>query len=289
MSTETIISVVLPLALAVTMFGLGLRLTIQDFTRLFKMPRVILIGLFCQIILLPVLALALATVFGLSPVLGMGLMILAAAPGGPTANLMSHFAGGNVALNVTLTALNSLTAIVTLPILIQYAYAHFFGEAATVPAESARIVQVLLVVTVPMVLAMWLHASAPLVAAKMRQPINIFSIVFLLVIVIGTVSKERELILGGIGPVGLAVLLFNLGSMAVGFFIPRALKVSHNDSIAIAMEVGIHNGTLAIAIASSPGMMNSMAMAVPAALYTLVMYMTGAIWIQFLKRQKFKH
>lgn len=286
MSTETIISVVLPIALAITMFGLGLRLTVQDFTRLFKMPRVILIGLFCQIVLLPLLALALATVFGLPPVLGMGLMILAAAPGGPTANLMSHFAGGNVALNITLTALNSLTAILTLPILIQLSYSHFFGETATVPAEAGRIVQVLLVVTVPMVLAMWLHASAAVVAARMRKPINIFSIVFLLVIVVGTVSKERELILGGIGPVGLAVLLFNLGSMAVGFLVPRALKVSQHDSIAIAMEVGIHNGTLAIAIASSPGMMNSMAMAVPAALYTLLMYVTGAIWIQFLKRQR---
>ncbi len=286
MSTETIISVVLPIALAITMFGLGLRLTVQDFTRLFKMPRVILIGLFCQIVLLPLLALALATVFGLPPVLGMGLMILAAAPGGPTANLMSHFAGGNVALNVTLTALNSLTAILTLPILIQLSYSHFFGETATVPAEAGRIVQVLLVVTVPMVLAMWLHASAAVVAARMRKPINIFSIVFLLIIVVGTVSKERELILGGIGPVGLAVLLFNLGSMAVGFLVPRALKVSQHDSIAIAMEVGIHNGTLAIAIASSPGMMNSMAMAVPAALYTLLMYVTGAIWIQFLKRQR---
>lgn len=286
MSTEKIITVVLPLALAITMFGLGLRLTVEDFTRLVKMPRVIVIGLACQILLLPLLAFALAKIFALSPVLGMGLVILSAAPGGPTANLMSHFAGGNVALNVTLTAINSLTAIFTLPIFIQIAFAHFFGESSAVPVDTARIIQILIVVTVPMGLAMWLRSGAEVVADRLRKPINVFSIFFLVVIVVATVAREKDVILGGIGPVGLAVLLFNVGSMAIGYYIPRALKVSEADSISIAMEIGIHNGTLAIAIASSPGMLNSLPMAVPAALYSLLMYITGTIWIQILRRRR---
>ena len=282
--TQTIIAKVLPLALTISMFGLGLKLTVADFSRLLKMPRLVFIGLACQIVLLPLIAFAIAKTFNLSPVLAMGLMILAAAPGGVTANLMSHFAGGNVALNVTLTALNSLTAVLTLPFLIEAAYAHFFGQGAAIPADAAKILQVLVVVMVPMGIGMILKAKKPGLASKLLKPINVFSILFLIFVAIGAIFKERELIAGGIGPVGLAVLIFNLCSYAVGYGIPRLLKTPRAEAIAIAMEVGIHNGTLAITIATSAEMMNSMPMAVPAALYTVIMYMTGAVWIQVLKR-----
>ena len=283
-TTQTIISIVLPLGLAIAMFGLGLKLTIQDFTRLLQMRRLVLIGLFCQIILLPTIAFLIAKFFSLSPVYAMGLMLLAASPGGATANIMSHFAGGNVALNITLTGLNALTALITMPLFIQFSYEYFFASQASVPVDASKIIQILFVITLPMGLAMWLKNKKPQLALKLQKPLNAFSLIFLAFVAIAAVVKEKELLLSGIAPVGFAVLVFNLASFAIGYGFPRALKAPKEESISIAMEVGIHNSTLAMAIAMSPALMNSTAMATPAALYTIVMYAVAAIWIQFLKR-----
>ncbi len=266
------------------MFGLGLKLSLTDFARLLQMRRLVLIGLICQIFILPAVAFAIAKFFNLSPVYAMGLMLLAASPGGATANIMSHFAGGNVALNVTLTGLNALTALITMPLLIQFSYEHFMASQAEVPVDATKIIQILFVITLPMGLAMWLRNKKSDLAVKLQKPLNIFSLIFLVFIAVAAVIKEKELLIGGIATVGLAVLIFNLLSFAIGYVLPRALKSPKPESISIAMEVGIHNSTVAMTLAMSPALMNNVAMATPAALYSVIMYVVAAIWIQFLKR-----
>lgn len=276
MSSTFLTGVLMPIALGVIMLGLGLSLSLADFKRVLVIPKPVFVGLFCQMILLPVVCLSIASGFGLSPELAVGLMLLSASPGGAMANLYSHLAKGDVALNITLTAVNSLLSLFTLPLIINYSLVHFMGEGRVIPLQFDKVVQVFAIVLVPVTIGMFVRARRPALAARLDKPVKALSAGFLLLIIAAAVIKERAILATHVGEVGLAALTFNLLSMATGYFIPRLVRLPRRQAIAIGMEIGIHNGTLAIAIASAPTLLNNTTMAIPAAIYSLIMFFTAA-------------
>src|SRR5689334_22563098 len=265
----------LPVALGIVMLGLGLGLTVADFRRVVVYPKAVIVGLVCQMLVLPAVCFAIAKLFALPPELAVGLMLLAASPGGATANLFSHLANGDVALNVTLTAVNSVLSLLTLPFIVNFAMESFMGAGRYIPMQPSKIVQVFAIVLVPVAIGMTIRAKKPDFAQRSAKPVRILSALVLLVVVAGAVANERAHIGEYFQQVGLAALAFNLASMAVGYLVPRALRITERQAIAIGMEIGIHNGTLAIAIAG-PTVLNNATMAIPPAIYSLIMFFTAA-------------
>ncbi|MBF6209879.1 bile acid:sodium symporter family protein [Nocardia puris] len=279
------VSVGLPVALAVIMFGLGLSLTVADFARVAKNPRAVTIALACQLLALPAAAFGLVLLFDLPPVLAVGMMLLAASPGGTTANLYSHLFRGDVALNVSLTAVNSVIAVVTLPLVTNFAIGYFdpAGDAGTVGLQFGKAVQVFAIVLVPVALGMVVRRLAPGFADRMDRPVRIGSALMLVLVVLGTMLAERDNLLDYLIDVGPVTVLFCLVSLSVGYFVPRRLGVDARQSIACSMEIGIHNSTIAITIAIS--VLDSTEMAVPAAVYGVLMFPLAAIFGWLITRK----
>src|SRR5688572_19692964 len=270
-------TVLLPLALALVMFGLGLSLTVGDFAGVGRQPKAVVIALALQLLVLPAVCFGLVLAFDLPPLLAVGLMLLAASPGGTTANLFSHLFRGDVALNITLTAVNSLVAVVTLPLITNLAIAYFDpADGGTLGLQLDKTAQVFAVVLVPVVIGMLVRRRAPGFAERMDKPVRILSAVVLALVILGTITAERDNISGYVRDVGLPALLFCLASLAAGFFVPRALGVVQRQAVASAFEIGIHNGTLAIAVAVS--VLGSVELAVPGAVYSLIMFPVAALF-----------
>ena len=286
MQQSSLTAVFMPLALAVLMLGLGLSLTRDDFKRIFVYPRAVFVGLACQMLLLPAVAYLLAKGLDLPPEIAVGLMLLAASPGGPTANLFSHLAHGDVALNITLTATNSVLSLVTLPLIINFALQQFAGSGKTIPLQAGKVIQVVGLVLLPVLLGMLVRHAKPALAARLDKPVRTISAVFLFLIIAATVAHERENLGKMLLIAGPAALAFNLASMAVGYLVPRLARVPERRAVAIGMEVGIHNGTLAIAIASSPLLLNNPQMAVTPAIYSLIMFFTATAFGYWAARQR---
>jgi len=273
------------------MLGLGLSLTLADFARVVKFPKPVLIGLGCQLLLLPLVCFFLAKVFGLAPALAVGLMLLAASPGGTTANLYSHLAHGDVALNITLTAVNSVIAVLTMPLIVNLSLAYFMEGDQALPLQFTKVVQVFVIVLGPVAIGLWIRSRFPGFAARMEKPVKIISALFLLVIILLAVVKDWQTFVEYAPLVGGAALAFNLISLAVGYWVPRLFKLNLRQAVAIGMEIGIHNGTLAIALALSPMLLNNPTMSIPAAIYSIIMFFTAAAfgwWINFAHGKELK-
>lgn len=271
---SALISVGLPIALAVIMFGLGLDLTPADFTRVGRRPRVVVLALICQLVVLPLVAFVLVTVWDLDPLLAVGFMILAASPGGTTANLMSHLFRGDVALNITLTAINSVIAILTLPLITNWSLGHFLDDADSIGLQFDKLVQVFAIVLVPVVIGMLVRRASPAFAQRMDRPVRIASAILLLLVILGAMLGERENLAGYLGDVGLIAALFCITSLFVGYIVPRRMAVPEDQSIASGFEIGIHNSTLAIAMAIT--VLESTEMSIPAAVYGVIMFPIAA-------------
>jgi BASS family bile acid:Na+ symporter len=274
MQQSSILSILLPIALGIIMLGLGLSLTLDDFRRVAKYPKAMTIALLCQMVILPILCFALVFAFDLDPVLGVGLMLLAASPGGATANLYSHLSNGDVALNITLTAVNSVLTLFTLPLIVNFSLGFFLSSDQYVPIQFAKVIEVFAIVLVPVSIGMFVRNRAPGFAAKMDKPVKITSAIILILLIISVVIREHKVLMDNVASLGLPILLFNVLSMAVGFYFPRWLNVGRKQAIAIGMEIGIHNGTLAIYIALN--VLNNSTMSVPPAIYSLLMFFTAA-------------
>ncbi|MCK9402677.1 MAG: bile acid:sodium symporter family protein [Chitinophagaceae bacterium] len=268
--------VLLPLALSIIMMGLGLSLTIDDFKRVVVYPKAVFIGLICQMLVLPTICFYIAKSFGLAPELAVGLMLLSAAPGGPTANLYSHIAKGDVALNVSLTAINSIVSLFTIPLIVNFAIANFLQTDQVVPMQFKKVIEVCIMVILPVSIGMLLRSKASKLAAQLEKPVKIASAIFLVLIIILTVLKERKHIGQDFQQVGMAALVLNVLSMGIGYFIPRLFNLGKKQAIAIGMEIGIHNGTLAIYIALS--VIGNSIMSIPPVIYSLIMFFTAAIF-----------
>ena len=272
----------LPLALAIIMFGLGLDLTVGDFRRVGRAPKAVGVALACQVVLLPAICFGLVVMFDLPALLGIGMMLLAASPGGTTANLFSHLFRGDVALNITLTAINTVIAVVTLPLITGLAIA-WYDRQDDVSMPLVEIVKVFALILLPVGIGMLVNARAPGFARRMDKPVRIGSAVILAILVLGILIDQRENVGDYLADVGLITALFCAISLVVGYYVPRAVGVTGPQAIATSMEVGVHNATLAIFVAVE--VLDEVEISVPAAVYSLVMFLFAALWGRWVSRQ----
>jgi bile acid:Na+ symporter, BASS family len=272
----------LPIALGIIMFGLGLSLTPADFGRIRREPVAVLVALACQLLALPAICFGLVVVLDLSPLLGIGMMLLAASPGGTSANLFSHLFRGDVALNVTLTAVNSVISVVTLP-LITGLTIRYFDRQDTVELPLSEVVQVCALVIVPVLLGMLVRSRRPGFAERMDRPVRVGSGVILAVLVVAIVVDQRENIGEYFAKVGFATAVFCALSLAIGYYVPRLFGVSERQSVASSMEIGVHNATLAIYVAVE--ILDEVEISIPAAVYSLFMFAFAALWGRYISRR----
>lgn len=260
----------LPIALGIIMLGLGLSLTLGDFARVAKHPRAVIIALACQLLLLPALCFGLVLLFQLPPVLAVGMMMLAASPGGTTANLYSHLFRGDVALNISLTAVNSVVAVVTLPLITNAAIWYFEPFDDQLGLQWAKTLEVFAIVLLPVVLGMLVRRFRPAFADAMDKPVRIASVVILVVVIAGAVVANWTLLIENLGQLALITVAFCVLSLGVGYAVPRLLRVGRRQAIAASFEIGIHNATLAIVIAQT--VLGSVELSLPAAVYGVLMF-----------------
>ena len=278
----------LPLALGIIMFGLGLSLTIDDFRRVGRHPKVVVIALGCQLLLLPLVCFGIVKVFDLPPLLAVGMMLLAASPGGTSANLFSHLFRGDVALNVSLTAVNSVISVVSLPLITNLAI-DYFNLKDNVGLQFGKVLEVFAIVLVPVGIGMLVRARAAAFAARMDKPVRIGSAVILAILVLGVLASEAENVSDYLADVGLAAAIFCAVSLVTGYAVPRAAGVRDDQAIACSMEIGVHNGTLAIYVALE--VLDNLTekqqeqVAVPAAVYSIIMFVFAALWGAYVSRR----
>ena len=280
--SSTVFTIFMPVALALVMFGLGLTLTVADFKRVLKFPKATAVALTCQLVVLPVICVGLVLAFDLQGALAVGMMLLVAAPGGITANLLSHLAGGDVALNITLTAINSLLSGFALPVVVGLATLRFMGDEAAIGLQFGKFITVLAVVLIPVTLGLWARHRFTAWADRMEQPVKIGSGAVLALVIVGAVAQSFDILTANIGRLGGIALLLSMSSLTVGYFVPRLFRVSRRQAIASAMEIGIHNVTVAIIVAVS--VIGNEAMAAPAAVYGVLMFVPAAAVAYLLSR-----
>ncbi len=268
----------LTIALGLIMLSLGLSLTIDDFRRVLVYPKAVLIALVCQTLILPLICFAIVIGYSLPPDLAVGLMLRSATPGGITANLFSHVSNGDVALNITLTAINSLLALMTLPLILGLSMHYFLAADQAVPPQFSKIAQVFVIIVGPVGLGMFLRTRFPALAARMAKPAKVLSGLLLLLMAALVIDREWSTITLYFATLGGAVLSFNLLSLGIGYGAGLITRLERRQAIAIGMEVGIHNATIAMAIALSPSILNNPTMAVPAGMYGVLMLFTAAIF-----------
>jgi BASS family bile acid:Na+ symporter len=279
MEASVLTAVVLPLALFLVMLGMGLGLKPEDFTRVLIYPRAAVVGLVAQLVGLPLVGFALAALFPLSPELAVGLVIIAACPGGPTSNLVTYLARGHVALSITLTAISSLVTVVTIPLVVNLAMATFMGEAAMLRLPVLpTVLQIAMITALPVALGMGVYHYRPRLADRLERRVKWLALFFLGLIIVGLLVQERANVLGFFAQVGWAALALNLVTMALGYGIATLTQLDRPSTTAITIEVGLQNGTLAIAVASAPALLNQPTLAIPAAIYSLLMFVTGGLF-----------
>nr|WP_136251765.1 bile acid:sodium symporter family protein [Ningiella ruwaisensis] len=273
---------VLPAVLALIMFGMGLSLAVSDFTRLFKMPKPVLVGLFGQLILLPLFAFALAAIFNAPVEIAIGLMILAACPGGTTSNLISHIAKANLALSVTLTAITTMVCVFTTPFLIKFSMDYFtLGQAKTFSLLNTSI-GLILISIVPVVLGMIVRAHFSKTARRAEPKFRALSTIFM-ILLIGIISyQERNMLIVAFPSVFMYVMSLNFGATLLGVLLAKIWRLSDKDGVTLGIEIGTQNATLSILIAVT--FIQEPAYAIASGVYGVVMYL-GAFLLVFAKRK----
>ncbi len=279
METNYLTDIMLPLSLAIIMLGMGLSLVPYDFKRVALYPKAASIGILNQIIILPLVGFSLLWMFGLkSPELAVGIMILAACPGGPTSNLISHISRGDTALSITLTAISSLVAVITIPLIVNLALAFFMQQGEYIPLPVFRtIIALTLITLVPVGIGMIIRARAINFARKMDKPVKIVSGVLLFLIIFAAIMSNRDIFVSSFTDVGPIALSLNLVMLTVGYMSARFLRLRTPQRITISVESGIQNGTLGITIASA--LLHNDVMAISPAIYSLIMFMTAGFII----------
>lgn len=282
MQDSILTTLVLPIALAIIMLGLGLSLKSDDFLRIFKYPKAVTIGLIGQLVILPIIALAIVKVIPMPSAIAVGLIVLALCPCGPSSNMITYLAGGDVALAVTLTVFSSMITIFTIPLFASMAVNSFLGTNAIVSLPiGATMGQIFVITVIPIALGMYIQYQFPEIARRLEKVTNKLAVGFLVLIIILLVAKEWSKLPGFIVQAGMGVMLLNILGMAAGYAISKMLNLNIAQQICIAIEVGIQNGTLAIAITA--GILKDAEMAIPSATYSLFMYLTGFAVIAYSK------
>ena len=276
-ATTIITQIFLPISLAIIMFGMGLTLVVHDFTRLFTYPKEVIIGLTNQLVFLPLIGFLIILLFDLNSSMAIGIMILSLCPGGPTSNLITQVARGNIGLSVTLTALASLITVFTIPIILSKAITYFTGETDIVielPIVQTMI-QILVITVIPVSIGMLIRKKNEAFAARMERPMRIASTVLFIIIFLLVMFANKDLIVQAMKEVGLATLLLNLSTMALGYLTAKVFGIKGKSQISITIESGIQNGTLAFVIATT--ILNNVEMGLPTGAYSIWMFITGGI------------
>ncbi|NQV10968.1 MAG: bile acid:sodium symporter family protein [Cyanobacteria bacterium] len=280
MQSSFFTAILLPLALAVVMLGMGLSLVADDFKRITRYPKAVAVGKFCQIVLLPLLGALIAIFVPMQPDLAVGLIVVALCPGGPSSNLITYLAKGDVALSVTLTAINSVITVFTIPILTNLALQHFLGDSAAIALPIGSTMQQIFVITLlPIAIGMAIRHLFPHSAGRLEKSMSRLAVGLLTLIILLLLVREGSKLPGFLVQVGIGVVLLNLLAMLAGLLAGQLFQLPRAQQICLAIEVGIQNGTLAIAITA--GLLNNPEMAVPAAVYSLLMYGTGFVAILY--------
>ena len=276
-ATTIITQIFLPISLAIIMFGMGLTLVVNDFTRLFTYPKEVIIGLTNQLVFLPLIGFLIILLFDLNSSMAIGIMILSLCPGGPTSNLITQVARGNIGLSVTLTALASLITVFTIPIILSKAITYFTGETDIVielPIVQTMI-QILVITVIPVSIGMLIRKKNEAFAARMERPMRIASTVLFIIIFLLVMFANKDLIVQAMKEVGLATLLLNLSTMTLGYLTAKVFGMKGKSQISITIESGIQNGTLAFVIATT--ILNNVEMGLPTGAYSIWMFITGGI------------
>ena len=275
--------VILPLALAFIMFVLGLGLTGADFLRVIKQPRDFFVGAFSQIILLPIIAFILVKIWPIAPELAIGVMIIAAAPGGVTSNLLTSFAKGDVALSISLTAIISLLCVITIPFIVLTSVELLGGSNITKDISLLSMSRdMFLIVTVPVILGMLLRKFSSGVALKLEPIAKKISIVLFVLVLLGAIAAERENVISYFAQAGLITLILNVVMMVVAYYVAQFLASGTKQKKCITIECGLQNGTLAIFVATS--IFGGGMYVIPAATYSLIMFATSLIFVYLVRK-----
>lgn len=260
------------------MMGMGLSLTLGDFTRVVRFPKAVALGLVNQLLILPIVAFTLIQLFGLKTELAVGLMILAACPGGATSNLISHLAKGDTALSITLTAFSSLITVITIPFIVNFAIIQFMpeGEEQTLSVINT-VLSVVAITIVPVGIGMIIRHYNHGFAQKMDRPVKLISAIFLALIILAAMLKERENLGEYFRLAGPVALALNVIMLAIGFYGSRLFKLVPRQAGTVSIETGIQNGTLGITVAAT--LLNNPQMTIPSAIYSLIMFITAGVVI----------
>ena len=285
MEDTILTTTILPLSLFIIMLGMGLSLVIADFKRIALYPKATIIGLTNQLILLPLIAFAIVSVLNLSPMVAVGFMLLAACPGGVTSNLITHVSRGDTALSITLTAISSFASVVTIPFIISSSLLHFLGDAQTIALPVVKtILQILTITIVPVSIGMTIQHFFPNFANRMDKPTRIFSSIIFLIILISIIATNTETIRLYFFEFGGVSLFLNIVTMGLGFLTAQYFQLNLPQRISIAIESGIQNSTLAIVIATS--ILQQGDLALPAAIYGLIMFLPGGFMMWYFGGRK---
>ena len=279
-----IVTKIAPIILALIMLGLGLGLKLDDFLRVFKAPKDFIVGFISQLIILPLVAYLLIIIFRTPPEIAIGVMIIAAAPGGVTSNVLTKFADGDVALSISLTAVISLLSIITVPVII-FTSADLFGvtEISKNISMTGIAIKMFLVVTVPVILGMIIRKFAENFIASKVNLFNKLNILLFIIFFIAAFYEERENILSFIMQAGVISLTLNISMMVIAYYIAKIFTSGIKQMKTIALECGLQNGTLALFV-STQIFGTDILYAIPTGAYALIMYMTGFIFIYILKK-----
>lgn len=283
MSPDLLTKVILPIALFLVMFGMGLSLRLRDFKNVLQAPKIVSIGLIGQLIVLPVMAFVIAIAMNLPPEIAMGLMIIALAPGGATSNMLTYLFKGDTSLSISLTAAVSIITPFTIPVVVAITMGYFMGSSAEFEMPIIKTISQLLAITViPVALGMFVLSKWNNTAIKLENILKWLSIGFLLLIIILIVIKNHEHMLDFFAQAGLATLLLNIAALAIGYYLAKMAKLPQSQATCIGFEVGIQNGTLALLVAGT--LIGNDIMMIPAVTYSLFMLLTGVIFGYLIKK-----
>ncbi len=277
-----ITDVILPLALAFIMFTLGLGLSLADFVQIIKNPKNFFIGLISQLFFLPIVAIAITMIWSLPNEIAIGLILIAAAPGGVTSNILTSFAKGDVALSISLTAVMSLLSVISIPIVLGISLGLISDQSLGSISLSGIAISMFLIVTLPVLLGMIFRATLSYLTKIIEKWAKVISTLLFVLVLLGAILAERENIINYFAQTGLVVLVLNLTMMVLAYYWAKVFGTGKAQQKAIAIECGLQNGTLAIFVGTS--VFGGGLYIIPAATYSLVMYLTSLIFIFIFRK-----
>ena len=277
-------TVVLPLSLFIIMLGMGMTLVVDDFKRVLVYPKAVTLGLLGQLAILPIVGFTIAKLFPMTPELAVGIMILAACPGGVTSNMIAHLAKGDTALSITLTAIASVVTVVTIPLIINFGLTYFMeaGKAFDLPVKRTMLT-LFMITLLPVSIGMLIRAKAADFAIRQEENVNRFALLVFVLLFFVIVYSERNNLLEAIKLSGPACLVLNVVMMALGYAVAKIFGLNDRQSRTITVEIGVQNTTLAFVIVGS--ILLNPAFAIPAAIYSIWMYVTTGAMIAWGRKK----